>query len=81
MTAISDHTTGLPIPVYWPTIHTLVFVPLDVGAIAYARRAARRMKDATFRQQQRDRRMDPHIAPINQLVADLQDSANGRWLP
>lgn len=25
--------------------------------------------------------MDPHIAPINRFVADLQDSDAGRWLP
>ncbi|WP_217349434.1 uracil-DNA glycosylase [Mycobacteroides abscessus] len=42
---------------------------------------ARRMKDPAFRQQQRESRMDPHIAPINQLVADLQDPEAGLWLP
>ncbi len=39
------------------------------------------MKEAAFRQDQQDHRMDPHIAPINQLVADLQDPDAGRWLP
>jgi len=39
------------------------------------------MKDPTFRQQQQDSRMDPHIAPINQFIADLQDPEANLWLP
>lgn len=58
-----------------------MFVLRCVGAVAYARLVARRMKDPAFRQQQRDSRMDPHIAPINQLVADLQDPDASLWLP
>jgi hypothetical protein len=39
------------------------------------------MRDAAFRQFQRDRRTDPHIAPINQLVARLQGYDGRGWLP
>ncbi|MGU3500891.1 uracil-DNA glycosylase [Mycobacterium sp. C31M] len=41
----------------------------------------RRMADAEFRQHQHEHHLDPHIAPINQLVAELQDPGSGRWLP
>jgi hypothetical protein len=40
---------------------------------------ARRMRDAAFRQFQRGRRTDPHIAPINQLVARLQGHDGRGW--
>lgn len=38
----------------------------------------KRMKDPRFRQEQWDRRYDPHIAPINRLVDDLQREADVR---
>lgn len=39
------------------------------------------MADEAFRRGQHEHRLDPHIAPINQFVAGLQDPANNRWLP
>ncbi|MHA3019653.1 uracil-DNA glycosylase [Mycobacterium sp. BMJ-28] len=41
----------------------------------------RRMADEGFRHHQQEHRLDPHIAPINQFVAGLQDPANNLWLP
>ena len=39
------------------------------------------MANKAFQQEQRDQHMAPHIAPINQYVATLQDPAQGLWLP
>lgn len=39
------------------------------------------MANSAFRQEQRDQHMAAHIAPINQFVAELQDPAQGLWLP
>lgn len=39
------------------------------------------MADEAFRMHQENHRLDPHIAPINQFVASLQDPANNLWLP
>jgi hypothetical protein len=42
---------------------------------------ARKMCEAAFRRSQFDHRMDPHIAPINELVARLQNRDGRGWLP
>lgn len=39
------------------------------------------MRDSDFRAFQTDHLMDPHIAPINELVARLQDRDGRGWLP
>jgi hypothetical protein len=41
----------------------------------------RRMKDDEFRLNQLAHRLDPHIAPINQLVDRLQNQDGRGWLP
>ena len=39
------------------------------------------MREAAFRKSQVDHRMDPHIAPINELVARLKNRDGRGWLP
>jgi hypothetical protein len=39
------------------------------------------MRDEAFRQEQKARRFDPHMAPINEFVASLQDPQNEKWVP
>jgi len=39
------------------------------------------MRELVFRQWQVDHRMDPHIAPINKLVAELKNREGRGWLP
>lgn len=41
----------------------------------------RRMAEEAFRKSQENHRLDAHIAPINQFVAELQDPTNNLWLP
>ena len=40
----------------------------------------RRMKDAAFREQERDRLFDGHVAPVNSLVDELSGGERG-WMP
>lgn len=40
----------------------------------------RRMKDAAFREQERDRLFDGHVAPVNRLVDELSGGERG-WMP
>ena len=42
---------------------------------------ARRMKDPVFLEHQKLHRLDPHIAPINEFVASLQNQDDQRWVP
>lgn len=42
---------------------------------------ARSMARSDFRSQQEERRLDPHIAPINELVDRLRDRDGRGWLP
>src|SRR4051812_19542611 len=39
------------------------------------------MREPAFRKSQVDHRMDPHIAPINELVGRLQNRDGRGWLP
>ena len=39
------------------------------------------MADPRFREDQWQRRYEPHIKPINRLVDSLRDEATGSWLP
>lgn len=41
----------------------------------------RRMADGAFRKFQEAHRLDTHISPINQFVAELQDPPNNLWMP
>ena len=41
----------------------------------------RRMADEAFRKSEQAHRLDTHIAPIKQFVAELQDPTNSLWLP
>jgi hypothetical protein len=41
----------------------------------------RKMRDKDFQLQQQSNRFDPHIAPINEFVAALQDPEKEKWVP
>ena len=67
------------------TIERRVRGPFDAGPRAVEAKPSaashRRMRSATFREEQWRHRFDPHVAPVNELVDRLIEQRDGSWMP